>query len=73
MLNIYAKYSRVKYNDSRKLLIMMIIINVLQVIINHAKIENMYESRYESCGSWNSWNSISLHLPPPLPPFSNTV
>ena len=30
---MYGKYSRVKYNDSRELLIVMIVINVLQVII----------------------------------------
>ena len=41
-------YSRVKYNHSRELLIMMIIINVLQVIINHVKVVNMYESHYQS-------------------------
>ena len=36
----------------------MIIINVLQVIINHVKVASMYESYYES---YCSWNSISLH------------
>ena len=30
---IYAEYSRVKYNDSRELVIMVIIINVL--LLNH--------------------------------------
>ena len=48
MHNIYAKYFRVKYNDSREVLIMMFIINVLRVIINHAKVVNMYDSYYES-------------------------
>ena len=38
---IYIKYSRVKYNDSRELPIMIIIINVLLVIINHAKEVNI--------------------------------
>ena len=51
------KCFRIKYNDSRELLIMMIIINVLQVIINH--VVNMYESHYES---YCSWSSISLQL-----------
>ena len=32
-ITIYAEYSRVKYNDSRELLIMVIIINVL--LLNH--------------------------------------
>ena len=38
----------VKYKDSRELVIVMISINVLQVIINHVKVVNIYESYYGS-------------------------
>ena len=57
-----AKYSRVKYNDSRELLIMMIIINVLQVIINQVKVVNMYESYYESIVHETLYHYIPLFL-----------
>ena len=38
----------IKYKDSRELVIVMISINVLQVIINHVKVVNIYESYYGS-------------------------
>ena len=49
------------HNDSRELLIVVIVINVPQVIINHVKVVNMYESYNESYCSWNTFN---LHFLP---------
>ena len=58
---VYAKYSRVKYDDSRELLIVMIKINVLQVIIDHVKVVNMYTVGHIVHETLCHYNNYTFH------------